>query len=879
MNTQPWRPVRRLAAPILGLLSALCLVPTALAQPRYSNLTWVDRTGKVIETVGAPGEYRGLDVSPDGRRVAAHIHTGAGGDVWLFARSGEGTRLVAEATGVQDNAHPIFSPDGTKVVYSSLRDGVSGLYIRAVDGSGGEERVHSSGRTIVPMSWSPDGRFIVFWENTGFEWVLPLAGDRTPVRLIAGDNGQSSHSQISPDGKWVAYNAGGNIWVRHFPLAQGATSTTVTYDSKAVQVSVENGLFPRWRGDSREIYYTSAASFGMIMAAAVTPTADSIEVAKPQPLFDTEYVNFGHPSNYHTFAVSRDGQRFLIPRPEPDTLVVLDREGRSRALDTDTWGDPHVSPDGKRVAAIRGNRSVWVMDIASGDRRQIGKLNGPQDFAVSVAWSRDGQQVAFIALDLAIGKDVLYLANANGGAEAKQLRTFEGVAGQLLGFAPDGASLIYFSSQAAGDTLLRIPLAGDAAPVQLARGSTGMQGPRLSPDGRHLAYHTSANNKNEIWVRPLGETGELGLPVRVGDGLGMTAWRANGSELNYVGPKREFMTASVRTSPALAIGAPRRLFDLPSAIPVAAGFDGRGDVSSDGGAVVLAVPPRIPPLPQSELRVVDRTGKVVATPGEAGSFFGRPMLSPDGKKVAAGITKPLDDVFELWVFDVEADTGKLLFADRNLNSWIWSEDGKELIYVSQDFTTGEGGGIFRRYADGSGTPELLYRYYAGTGFNLIDWSADGNFVLFMSGGVLNVLRLDRQPREPVELIREEFSVAQALLSPDNRFIAFTSDETRPLNAWLWSFNPDTIAVGPASEKLKLTTDGAGGPLSWGWGRNGHEVTYRSAGTVGSVAISTSGAVSAEPPRVLFRHPEAAGPASASRNGERWVFIAPAVDRR
>ena len=864
MNTHSWRLVRHLAA--LTLL--LSLVPTALAQPRYSNLTWVDRTGKVIETVGAPGEYRGVDVSRDGRRVAAHTHTGAGGDVWLFARNGEGTRLVAEATGVQDNAHPIFSPDGTKVVYSSLRDGVSGLYIKAVDGSGGEERVHSSGRTVVPMSWSPNGQSIVFWENTGFEWVLPLAGDRTPVRLIPGDNGQSSHSQISPDGKWVVYNAGGNIWVRGFP--NGA---------KAVQVSVETGLFPRWRGDGREIYYTSAASIGMIMAAAVMPTADSIEVAKPQPLFDSEYINFGHPSNYHTFAVSPDGQRFLIPRPEPDTLVVLDREGKSRALGTDYWGDPHVSPDGKRVAAIRGNRSVWVMDLASGDRRQIGKLNGPQDFAVSLYWSRDGQQVAFIALDLAIGKDVLYLANANGGAEAKQLRTFEGVGGQLLGFTPEGGSLLYFSAQAAGDTLLRIPLAGDAAPVQLARGSTGMQGPRLSPDGRYLAYHTTANNKNEIWVRPLGETGELGEPVRVGDGLGMTTWRADGSEVNYVGPKREFMAASVRTSPALTIGAPRRLFDLPPAIPVAAGFDGRGDVNSDGSAVVLSVPPRIPPLPQQEMRVVDRTGKVVATPGEAGNFFGRPMLSPDGKKLAAGLTKPLDDIFELWVFDLEANTGKLLFADRNLNSWIWSEDGKELIYVSQDFTTGEGGGIYRRKADGSGTPELLYRYYAGTGFNLIDWSADGNFVLFMSGGVLNVLRLDRQPREPVELIREEFTVAQALLSPDNRFIAFTSDETRPLNAWLWTFDADKIAVGPASEKLQLTTGGAGGPLSWGWGSNGHEVTYRNAGTVGSVAIATSGAVSAEPPRVLFRHPEAAGAASASRNGERWVFIAPAIDRR
>jgi len=878
MTTHQWRLVRLLAAPLLGLISALSLVATAHAQPRYSNLTWVDRTGKVIETVGAPGEYRGLDVSPDGRRVAAHTHTGAGGDVWLFERNGEGTRLVAEATGVQDNAHPIFSPDGKRVVYSSLRDGVSGLYIKAVDGSGSEERVHSSGRAMVPMSWSPDGRFIVFWDQTGFEWVLPLAGDRTPVRLIAGDNGQSSHSQISPDGKWVAYNAGGNIWVRRFPVDQSATSRTVSYDSKAVQVSVENGLFPRWRGDGREIYYTSSVSFGMIMAVAVTPTADSIEVAKPQPLFDTEYINFGHPSNYHTFAVSPDGQRFLIPRPEPNTLVVLDREGDSRTLDIDNWGDPHVSPDGSQVAAIRGNRSVWVMDLASGDRRRIGKLSGPQDFAVSVAWSRDGKQVAYIALDLAIGKDTLYLANADGATAPKQLRTFEGVGGQLLGFTPDGGSLLYFSSQVAGDTLLRIPLAGDAAPVELARGSTGMLGPRLSPDGQRLAYHTNANNKNEIWVRPLGATGELGVPVRVGDGLGMATWRADGSEIYYAGPTREFMTASVRTSPTLAIGAPRRLFDLPDAIPVAAGFDGRGDVNADGSAVVLAVPPRIPPLPQTELRVVDRTGKVVATPGKAGTFFGRPMISPDGKKVAAGVSKPLDDIFELWVFDLDAGTERLLDTDRNLNSWIWSEDGTELLYMSMDFNSGDGGGIFRRKADGSGTPELLYRHYAGTSFNLIDWSADGSFVLFNSGGVLDVLRLDGK-REPVELIRDEFSVAQGLLSPDNRFVAFTSDETRPMNVWLWTFDPEAIALGPAAEKLQLTKDGAGGPLSWGWGGNGHEVTYRNNGAMYSVAISASGGASAEPPRMLFRHPEAAGAASASRNGERWVFFAPAVDRR
>lgn len=865
MTTHHRRLVRRLASPVLGLLSALCLVPAALAQPRYLNLTWVDRSGKVLEVLGAPGEYRGLDVSPDGRRVAAHSHSGSGGDVWVFGPNGEGTRLVAETTGVQDNAHPIFSPEGSRIVYVSQRDGMWGLYVRRVDGSGAEERIHTSGRVLVPMSWSPDGDRIVFWDNTGFEWVLPLTGDRTPVRLIPGDNGQSSHSQISPDGKWIAYMAGGNVWVRGFP--QG---------TKAVQVTKTAGFFPRWRRDGRELYYTSAVSLGMVMAVPVTATADSVEAGEARPLFDTEYINFGHAGNYHTFAVSPDGQRFLIPRPEPATLVVMNREGVSRTLDTDNWGAPEVSPNGSHVAAIRGSRSVWVIDMASGERRQVGALDGPQSFAVSLEWSRDGERIAYLALDLAAGNDVVYLANADGRGEPQLLHTFRGVGGQLVGFTPDGGSLIYFSSQIGGDALLRVPLTGDTAPVELARGTTGMLGPSLSPNGEHLAYHTNANNNNEVWVRSRGETGELGTPARVGSGLGMTSWRADGRELYYVGPDRQLMAASVSTSPALSVGESRRLFRLPDAIPVAANFDGLGTVSPDGSAAVLAVPPRIPPPAQVELRVVDRTGAVIATPGDPGEFFGRPMLSPDGTKVAAGVMRQLEDVFELWVYDLEADTSKRLAADRNLNSWIWSEDGTELVYVSMDFNSNEGGGIFRRRADGSETPELLYRHFPGTSLNLIDWSADGRFVLFNSGGVLSVLPLDRE-REPVELVREEFAVAQGLISQDSRFLAYTSDETRPLNAWLWSFDADALALGPASEKLQLSTEGAGGPLSWG--RDGREVTYRNGAAMYSVAISTSGGVSAEPPRMLFRQPEGAGPASASRNGERWVFFAPAVARR
>jgi Tol biopolymer transport system component len=848
----------------IGLVAGLFFASAALTQERYLNLTWVDRSGGLIEVIGEPDEYRGLDVSPDGRRVAVHEHSGSGGDILLFDADGEGTRLITDASGVQDNAHPIWSPDGSKIVYSSLRDGVWELYVKAVDGRQEEELVHTTGRRAVPMSWSPDGRFVIYWENTGFEWVLPLEGERTPFRLMEG---QSSHSQISPDGSWVAYSAGGDIWVRAFPDGP-----------EAWPASTNGGFFPRWRGDGRELYYQSSVSLGAIMAAEVRTTQDSIEVSESRVLFDTDYFNFNHPGNYHTFDVSPNGQRFLIPRPEPDTLIVVDREGdASTTLDTDLYSAPTFSPDGSRIAALRGNRSVRVLDVASGEGRQVAVVDAPRAFARSLVWSPDGERIAYLTLDLGSGNDAFYLADADGDGEPTLIATVPGIAGELIGFTADGRSLLYFSSQLGGDVFFRLPLGGDAELVEIARSATGMRGPRLSADGRYLAYHTEALGSKDVWIRSFDrETGELGSPARVDEGLGMAAWRAGGRELYYVGSNRELMAVAVQTSPALAIAAPRRLFDVPESIPVSAQFDSVGNVSLDGGNVVFAVPPRIPPRPLIEMRVVDRAGQAVEMPGEPGTFFGRPMISPDGTKIAAGKADPEADVFELWVFDLESDTSWPLVSDSDLNSWIWSEDGEELVYVLMDFQDEAGGAIYRRAADGSGSPQLLYRHYPGTSFNLIDWSADGRFVLFNSGGVLYVLALDRSG-EPVELIREAYFVGQALLSPDSRYLLYSSDETGTFEPWLRSFDPDAIALGPESDKRQLSMDGSGGPHSWG--RNGREISYRNNGAIYTVEIMTSPELTTGAPMALFRHPEGAGNASASRNGERWVFFAPAVRER
>ena len=276
------------------------------------QLSWFDRTGKLIRNVGAPGPYRGVDLSPDEERIALHRHDSNGGDIWLFesARRGTLSRFTFEAT--QDNAGPIWSPDGSRLAYGSLRDGKWGVYTKAANGAGSEERLVESELPKMPMSWSPDGRALVFWvidPTTGSDqWVLPTSGDKKPMPLLQ-TSFTEGHAQISPNGRWISYQANetgrAEIYVRSFPSG----------DSK-FQISSGGGTYARWRADGKELFYLSAASFGKLMSVQINATDTTFQYGDPTELFDSGYVNFTHGLNYHTFAVSRDGQRFLIPQPE-----------------------------------------------------------------------------------------------------------------------------------------------------------------------------------------------------------------------------------------------------------------------------------------------------------------------------------------------------------------------------------------------------------------------------------------------------------------------------------------------------------------------------------------------------------------------------------
>ena len=282
------------------------------------QLTWATRTGQAIETMGPYGAYRGFEVSPDGKRIAAHRHDTNSGDIWVIEPRGSVTRLTFDAS--RHNSGPVWSPDGKRIVYSSLQKGKWGLYQTLSDASGTEELLFESEPLKAPMSWSPDGKRLVFWvqdPTTGGDlWVLPLDGDKKPTPLIATMFNET-HGQVSPDGKWIAYTANSTgrneIYVQPFPSGPGRW-----------QISNSGGDWPRWRGDSKELFYHSIApnlgapalvgAFpgGPLLSAAVTANGATFEPGSPKEVVRINALNIPHSGgDYQMYAVSADGQRVL----------------------------------------------------------------------------------------------------------------------------------------------------------------------------------------------------------------------------------------------------------------------------------------------------------------------------------------------------------------------------------------------------------------------------------------------------------------------------------------------------------------------------------------------------------------------------------------
>jgi Tol biopolymer transport system component len=281
------------------------------------QLVWVDRTAKVLETPGPPGVYRGMEVSPDGKRIAVHRHDASGGDIIVIEPRGSTTRLTFDAS--RHNSSPVWSPNGERIAYCALQKGKWGLYQTLSSGSGTEELLYESALPKAPMSWSPDGKRIVFWvedpKNGSDLWVLTLE-DKKAAPLIAGPF-HETHGQISADGKWIAYTSNSTgrneVYVQPFPSGAGR-----------YQISYHGGDWPRWRRDGKELFYHMIASTpdaptvtgaflgGSVMSAMVNASGAAFEPGSPKDIIRSGVLNLPHSGGpFQEYDISADGQRIL----------------------------------------------------------------------------------------------------------------------------------------------------------------------------------------------------------------------------------------------------------------------------------------------------------------------------------------------------------------------------------------------------------------------------------------------------------------------------------------------------------------------------------------------------------------------------------------
>jgi serine/threonine-protein kinase len=264
---------------------------------------WVDRQGILQELDYASG--RGFvrasspRLSPDENLVALQINDEKR-DIWLYGLA-RGTMIRLTHEGV--NSSPLWSPDGTRVVYQSMRGGRSNLFWQEITGRGPAQALTpSSAATQYPGSFAPDGETFLYSEirpETARDiFVLPLDGEQHPRIYLQTPDGETT-PRLSPDGRFVAYvsdESGRNeVYVQPF------SGSGIKH-----QVSTDGGAEVVWAKRGGEIFYRSG---GRMMAVQVK-TEPSLGIGLPQLLFEGLYLlSSGPTANYD---VSTDGTRFLM---------------------------------------------------------------------------------------------------------------------------------------------------------------------------------------------------------------------------------------------------------------------------------------------------------------------------------------------------------------------------------------------------------------------------------------------------------------------------------------------------------------------------------------------------------------------------------------
>jgi dipeptidyl aminopeptidase/acylaminoacyl peptidase len=208
--------------------------------------------------------------------------------------------------------NPIWSPDGRYVAFHS-----GGIFRKLATGAAAPELLLGREVLCVPLSWSPDGRFLLYAQansRTAADLMaLPLEGDRKPFPVVQTPANENQ-GQFSPDGKYVAYTSNesglSEIFVIPFPPSPTGGRWLV---------SKGGGVMPRWRRDGRELFYIGLDNHMMAVEVATRPV---FSAGVPQRLFETGIVDTGIRNGPMSWDIAPDGRFLIITDTSVDTSIT-----------------------------------------------------------------------------------------------------------------------------------------------------------------------------------------------------------------------------------------------------------------------------------------------------------------------------------------------------------------------------------------------------------------------------------------------------------------------------------------------------------------------------------------------------------------------------
>ncbi|MEO8380012.1 MAG: protein kinase, partial [Acidobacteriota bacterium] len=263
------------------------------------RLAVMDRQGTVTRTIDDQNRFWDHDLSPDGKRVVATVvahDTGLMG-LWIYDLvRGVRERFTSEET---IEVSPAWSPDGRSIIYSQAEGGAfPHLVRRAVAGNMRAEELLPRGPFQFFAAVSPDGKAIYYENEAGKgQDIFRYTQDTKTTAPFLQTPFSESAPAVSPDGAWLAYSSNPNgtdeIYV------QSLTSAELD----PIRISTSGGQLPKWRGDSKELFYL--ASPNAMMSAVPTIDGQWAGEVRLSSLFEI-------PDLVRHFTASRDGQSFVI---------------------------------------------------------------------------------------------------------------------------------------------------------------------------------------------------------------------------------------------------------------------------------------------------------------------------------------------------------------------------------------------------------------------------------------------------------------------------------------------------------------------------------------------------------------------------------------